>query len=296
MLATMADFGLSRRLGIYLSFLLCPQAGVLAAEVLVGAGDIAACGELDGARATAKLLESIPGTIFAAGDLAYTDGSAQDFANCYGPTWGQFKARTRPTPGNHEYHTPKAAAYFAYFGSAAGDPQKGYYSYDLGGWHVVALNSNCAEVGGCGAGSPQERWLRADLAAHPARCTAAYWHHPLFSSGGAHGSDPEFKPLWQALYDAGAEIVINGHDHDYERFAPQDPNGKADRAKGIREFVVGSGGRNHRPFVNPVPNSEVRNADAFGVLKLTLLSESYEWEFVPEAGKAFRDAGSSACH
>lgn len=265
--------------------------------VLVGAGDIASCDDLAGAFATAKLIEDIPGTIFAAGDLAYPDGSDEQFAKCYGPTWGRFKDRTRPAPGNHEYHSDGASGYARYFGALAGDPRTGYYSYDLGTWHIIALNSECAAVGGCDRQSPQGKWLKEDLAQHPAGCTLAYWHKPLFSSGAKHGNDPEMKPLWQALYTAGAEIVINGHDHAYERFALQDPQGKPDSAHGIREFVVGTGGKNsHRSFGSPVPNSEVRNADTFGVLKVTLHAASYDWEFVPEAGKTFTDSGSGACH
>lgn len=265
--------------------------------VLVGAGDIASCDDLAGAFATAKLIENIPGTVFAAGDLAYPDGSDEQFAKCYGPTWGRFKDRTRPAPGNHEYHSDGASGYARYFGTQAGEPRTGYYSYDLGTWHIIALNSECAAVGGCDGQSPQGRWLKEDLAQHPAGCTLAYWHKPLFSSGAKHGNDPEMKPLWQALYTAGAEIVINGHDHAYERFALQDPQGKPDSAHGIREFVVGTGGKNsHRSFGSPVPNSEVRNADTFGVLKVTLHAASYDWEFVPEAGKTFTDSGSGACH
>jgi hypothetical protein len=264
----------------------------------VGAGDIASCDDLRGAEATAKLLDNIPGTVFAAGDLAYPDGSDEQFAKCYGPTWGRFKERTRPTPGNHEYHSDGASGYVHYFGAAAGDPKKGYYSYDLSDWHIVVLNSECEAVGGCGAGSAQEQWLRQDLKNHPAKCTLAYWHKPLFSSGAAHGNDAEVKPLWDALYSADAEIVIGGHDHDYERFAPQDPSGKLDPQRGIREFVVGTGGKNsHRSFTSsPKPNSEVRQADTFGVLKLTLHAASYDWEFVPEAGKTFNDSGSGTCH
>jgi len=265
--------------------------------VLVGAGDIASCDDLKGAEATAKLLDSIPGTVFAAGDLAYPDGSDEQFANCYGPTWGRFKDRTRPAPGNHEYHSDGASGYVRYFGSAAGDSKKGYYSYELGDWHILVVNSECDAVGGCQAGSPQEQWLRQDLKTHPVKCTLAYWHKPLFSSGAAHGNDPEIKPLWDALYAADADVVINGHDHDYERFAPQDPAGKLDSQRGIREFVVGTGGKNsHRTFASPKPNSEVRQADTFGVLKLTLRAASYDWEFVPEAGKTFTDSGSGTCH
>jgi acid phosphatase type 7 len=265
--------------------------------VLVGAGDIASCDDLKGAEATAKLIDGIPGTVFAAGDLAYPNGSEADFANCYEPTWGRFRERTRPAPGNHEYHQHGASAYARYFGAAAGDPAKEYYSYELGAWHIVVLNSECAEVGGCNADSQQGKWLRQDLAQHPQGCKLAYFHEPLFSSGGKHGNNPLVRPLWEALYVAGADVVVNGHDHDYERFAPQDPEGHLDENRGIREFVVGTGGKNsHRRLGAVQPNSEARNDDTFGVLKLTLHSHGYDWEFVPEAGKAFRDSGSGVCH
>jgi len=280
-----------------------PAASTLSAStqgpdpVLVGAGDIATCGQLEGAEATAKLLDQIPGTVFAVGDLAYPDGSEENFTKCYDPTWGRHKARTRPAPGNHEYRSGGSSAYSHYFGAAAGSPDKAYYSYDLGKWHVIVLNSECLEVGGCAAGSPQEQWLRQDLSQHSQSCTLAYFHKPLFSSGGKHGNDPEVKPLWQALYAAGAEIVINGHDHDYERFAPQDPDGKSDLTHGIREFVVGTGGKDsHRIMGKPQPNSEARNNDTYGVLKLTLHPKSYDWQFVPEGGKSFTDSGSAVCH
>ncbi len=265
--------------------------------VLVGAGDIATCGELAGAEATAELIDKVPGTVVAVGDLAYPDGSDEQFADCYGPTWGRFKQRTRPASGNHEYHSDGASGYVRYFGAAAGDPTKGYYSYDLGAWHIVVLNSECAMVGGCDAASAQVQWLRQDLAQHPATCTLAYFHKPLFSSGVAHGNDPTMKPLWQALYDAGADVVIGGHDHHYERFAPQDPEGRADARRGLREFVVGTGGKTtHRLLAAPQPNSEARNADTFGVLKLILHANSYEWSFLPEAGKTFTDSGHGTCH
>jgi hypothetical protein len=260
--------------------------------VLVGAGDIASCDDLAGAQATATLLDNIPGTVFAARDLAY-----EQFAKCYGPTWGRFKDRTRPAPGNHEYHSDGASGYVRYFGAAAGDPKKGYYSYDLADWHIVVLNSECEAVGGCEAGSAQGQWLRQDLKEHSATCKLAYWHKPLFSSGAKHGNDPEIKPLWDALYAASVDVVLNGHDHDYERFAPQDPSGKLDPQRGIREFVVGTGGKNsHRTFASAQPNSEVRQADIFGVLKLTLRTAGYEWEFVSEAGKKFTDSGTGTCH
>ncbi len=266
-----------------------------ASAVLVGAGDIADCRDLSGAEATAKLLEQIPGTVMAVGDLAYPDGTKENFV-CYDKTWGRVRSRTRPAAGNHEFHASGATPYFDYFGVAAGDPKYGYYSYELGTWHIVVLNSECLDIGGCDAASREVQWLRADLAAHPAACTLAYWHKPLFSSGSAHGNDYEMKPLWQALYEANADVVINGHDHNYERFAPQNPDGVSDAARGIREFVVGTGGKNHRPILLAKPNSESRNADAYGVLKLTLRMGAYDWQFIPEAGKTFVDSGTGKCH
>jgi len=265
------------------------------AAVLVGAGDIADCRDLSGAEATAKLLVQIPGTVMAVGDLAYPDGSKENFT-CYDKTWGRVKSRTRPAPGNHEFHSSGATPYFDYFGAAAGDPKNGYYSYELGTWHIIVLNSECVDVGGCEAGSRQETWLRYDLVAHPTACTLAYWHKPLFSSGGAHGNDLTVKPLFQALYEANADVVVNGHDHDYERFAPQDPEGSPDSKRGIREFVVGTGGKNLRPFGAAKPNSEVRDATAFGIVKLTLKPNAYDWQFIPEEGKSFTDSGSGNCH
>jgi len=264
--------------------------------VLVGAGDIGECSR-SGARQTAELLDHIPGAVFTVGDNAYPDGSASDFKNCYDPTWGRHRDRTRPAAGNHEYVTANASAYFSYFGQAAGSPSQGYYSYDLGAWHIVVLNSNCGEVGGCQAGSKQETWLREDLVAHPGRCTAAYWHHPMFSSGVHGGSTTAMRAFWIALRAAGADIVINGHDHDYERFAPQDPSGAADPEHGIREFVVGTGGANLRAFPRaPAANSEKRDNRTFGVLKLTLHPQSYDWEFVPAPGGTLNDSGSAPCH
>ncbi len=266
---------------------------------LVGAGDIAGCKDLEGARATAKLIEKIPGTVFAAGDLAYEKGSAAEFQNCYGATWGEFKERTRPTLGNHEYAEPTAAAYFQYWGKQAGDAGKGYYSFELGSWHIVALNTNCGakDLGGCGKGSPQEEWLRKDLAEHPAACVLAYGHHALFSSGvfKSHAIHPELKALWQDLYEAHAALVLAGHEHSYERFAPQDPDGHADPSNGIREIVVGTGGKSHDPLGFAIANSEVRNTDTYGVIKLTLTPGHYAWQFVPEEGKSFTDSGSGEC-
>lgn len=273
-----------------------PKTSLQSDPVLVGAGDIADCNDLSGAEATGKILDEIPGTVFTVGDNAYPSGTAEQFAKCYDPTWGRQKARTRPSVGNHEFHSGGATPYFDYFGANAGDPMRGYYSYELGSWHIVVLNSECSEVGGCKAGSAEEQWLRADLQQHPAACTLAYWHKPLFSSGAKHGNDTEMKAFWQDLYEARAAVVINGHDHDYERFAPQDPDGKPDTEHGIREFVVGTGGKSHRPFATPLATSEVRNTDTFGVLKLTLHANGYDWEFIPEAGKAFHDSGSGQCN
>ena len=256
--------------------------------VFVGAGDIANCSrEQD--EATAKLLDSIAGTVFTLGDNAYPDGTAAQFTNCYDPTWGRHKSRTKPAPGNHDYNTAGASGYYGYFGAAAGDPSKGYYSYNLGAWHIIALNSEISQS----AGSAQEQWLRADLAANPKTCTLAYWHKPRFSSG-QHGNNSASQPLWQALYEARADVILNGHDHTYERFAPQNPNGQAD-ANGIREFVVGTGGAGLYPFPSIQPNSQVRNNTTYGVLKLTLHASSYDWQFIPIAGQNFTDSGSANC-
>ncbi len=262
--------------------------------VLVGAGDIADCERIEGAEATARLLDSIPGTVFTLGDHAYSKGTALQFAECYDPTWGRHRARTRPAAGNHDFGTPGAAPYFSYFGPSAGEPGMGYYSYDLGAWHVIVLNSNCDEVG-CEVGSEQERWLRADLAAHRTACSLAYWHHPRFSSG-KHGDADEMAALWQTLYEAGVELAISGHDHDYERLAPLDSAGNLDPEHGVRQFVVGTGGRETREFTEKRPNSEVRMTGVFGVLKLSLSAGGYAWEFVPAAGETFRDSGTGACH
>jgi 3',5'-cyclic AMP phosphodiesterase CpdA len=265
-----------------------------ASPVLVGAGDIAACNE-DGDEKTARLLDGIEGTVFTLGDNAYPNGTVQEFAKCYEPAWGRHKKRTRPLPGNHDYRTAGAAPYFAYFGANAGDPKTGYYSYDLGAWHIVVLNSNCGEIDGCHAGSTQEQWLRKDLAAHHTPCVGAMWHHPRYSSSSEHGDDTDVSDLWRALQDGGADWVLSGHDHTYERFAPQDADGKADPARGIRQFVVGTGGKSHYEFGTIRPNSEVHDNTAFGVLKLTLHPGSYGWEFVPVEGEKFTDKGSARC-
>jgi hypothetical protein len=255
-------------------------------QTFVGAGDIAAC---DGnSEATARLLDGIGGTVFTLGDNAYFHGSDQNFRECYDPTWGRHKSRTRPIPGNHDYETAGAASYFAYFGDAAGPAGLGYYSFEIGSWHAVALNSNIP----ASAGSAQAAWLANDLANHPTKCTIAYFHHPLFTSG-PDGPSPFMQEAWRLLYAAGAEIIMNGHEHMYERFAPQTPDGTPDPTNGIREFISGTGGA---PLYQPVgvrPNSEVR-ISTFGVLKLTLTSSGYSWEFVPVSGGS--DFGSGNCH
>jgi hypothetical protein len=262
--------------------------------VLGGAGDIAGC-DSHGDEATAKLLAAIDGTVFTLGDNVYERGTPDEYRRCYDPTWGREKARTIPVPGNHDYRTVGAAGYFDYFGAAAGDPATGWYAMDAGAWRVYVLNSNCDAVGGCDAGSAQERWLRRDLAANPRACVLALWHHPRFSSG-EHGNDPITQPLWRDLYDAGADLIVNGHDHTYERFAPQTPTGELDRGRGIVEMVVGTGGRSHYPFPIIRDNSLVRNNTTYGVLRLVLSPKGWSFAFVPVAGRTFSDSGSGTCH
>ncbi len=261
--------------------------------VVLAAGDIATCG-IKGSAATAAILGRTEGTVLALGDEAYPIGSAANFKDCYGPTWGQYRDRTRPVPGNHESLTKNASAYFSYFGEAAGDPSKGYYSYELGTWHVVALNSNCSDIGGCGADSPEVKWLQTDLAAHPTSCTLAYWHVPRFSSG-LHGSNESMQTMWQTAINGGVDVVLNGHDHLYERFAPMDENGNASSV-GTREFVVGTGGTNHYNFIHVLSTSQARDNTSFGVLKLALHPAGYDWQFLPIDGASFQDSGSGACH
>lgn len=276
--------------------------------VIAAAGDIA-CDPTDPAfnggngtllncrmRATSDLLVSKRfDAVLLLGDNQYWEGTLAAHLASFAPTWGRLGSLLRPAPGNHEYQTPGAAGYYDYFGAAAGDRTKGWYSYDLGSWHIVALNSNCSFIGGCGPGSPQLQWLAADLAAHPRACTLAYWHHPRFSSG-AHGNDATYDAFWRELYRAGADVVLAGHDHDYERFAPQDPDGKPDPGHGIRQLVVGTGGRELRTFSTIRANSESRNAKDFGVLMLKLRPNGYDWEFLPVPGSTFNDRGSTSCH
>jgi fibronectin type 3 domain-containing protein len=249
------------------------------------------------------LVNSGADAVLVLGDNQYYCGGYSAFLGSYDLSWGRLKSITHPAVGNHEYLTSGgtdcnaanagAAGYFKYFGAAAGDPTQGYYSYDVGAWHLIALNSNCSSAGGCSASSPQGKWLKADLAAHPTACTLAYWHIPLFSSGGRASSNS--KSFWDQLYAAGADVILAAHDHTYERFARQTPAGTRDDTQGIREFIVGTGGANHTSFVSTAANSEVRNADTFGVLQLTLHPTSYDWRFVPEPGKTFTDSGSEPC-
>ena len=261
--------------------------------VVLAAGDIAAC-DSDGDEATAALLDELDGTILAAGDLAYPDGTAGDFARCYDTSWGRHKDRTRPVPGNHEYETDGAAAYFEYFGAVAGDPAEGWYAFDVGEWRIIGLNSNCDEIGGCGAESPQGVWLNEELETTQRACTLSYWHHPRWSSGEEHGSDDLTDAFWWLLHDAGADLVLTAHDHQYERFVPMDETGAAD-PDGMAEFVVGTGGRSLYEFAEILPTSAVHDASTYGVLRLTLRADSYEWEFVAASDSPFEDSGNASC-
>ena len=276
-----------------------PPPARVSGPTLVAAGDVAcapgqprtrfACHQLDTAALLARLR---PDVVAALGDLQYPSGALADFERSFDRTWGRFRDRMRPAAGNHEYEMPGAAGYFAYFGARAGRPGEGWYAYELGGWHVVVLNANCGIVG-CGAGSPQARWLRADLAAHRTRCALAYWHQPRFSSG-LHGSDAALAPLWGILQRGGVDVALSGHDHDYERFAPQDAAGRLDPRHGIVQFVVGTGGASHYPILFARRDSRA-HASVFGVLRLTLGRGAYAWRFVAEPGVAFRDGGTARC-
>lgn len=261
--------------------------------MLLAAGDIAQCRigapEWSGAAATAALIERMPGAVLALGDLAYRDGTSRQLRDCYDPTWGRFKARTWPVPGNHDYRTPQAQAYFDYWGARAGAPGKGYYAIDVGGWRVIALNSNIE----AGPGSEQMLWLAAELERTSRPCTLAFWHHPRFSSG-EHGDGPHMGHAWKLLSEAGADVVLSAHDHGYERLAPLNGQGGVDPERGMRSFVVGTGGAQQRAFERARDGSEVRG-NALGVLALTLLRGEYAWEFVPIAGESFGDRGTGKC-
>ena len=284
-----------------------PSTQPAADAVLIAAGDLAcdpASASYNGGQGTRtecrqqEVSDLVVGdstmTAFAAlGDDQYADGTLADFRASYDPSYGRVLDRTIPVVGNHEYQTRGAAGYFDYFGARAGDRDKGYYSTDVGAWHVVVLNTNCGEIGGCGAGSPQEQWLRADLAAHPARCTVALTHHPRYSSG-EHGDNGFVADLWDTLQQGGADLVLSGHDHDYERFAPMDSAGRLD-PEGMPQFVVGTGGKGNRGFGGIRANSEAHDSTSFGVLRLELRADSYSWRFVASGGGTNDDAGSASC-
>ena len=261
---------------------------------LVGTGDIADCNS-DVDTQTAALVAEVPGTVITMGDNAYEDGTRAEFDACYQPTWGQFKGRTRPAPGNHEYHTPGAAGYFGYFGDRAGPDGRGYYAYTRGAWRIYSLNSQCGEIGGCDPASPQLRWLLDDLEANPSRCSLAYWHHPRYSSG-EHGSQAVMDPIWDALVDARVEIVLAGHDHSYERFAPMDKAGDLAPERGITSFVVGTGGREFYEFEEILSTSRARVSGVAGVIELTLRPESWSSRFVAVPGSDFTDNAQDVCH
>ena len=260
--------------------------------IFIGAGDIADCSSGSEDAATAAIIAQYPAAaVYTLGDNAYHDGTPANYLQCYDPSWGKFKARTFPAPGNHDYHIEGAAGYFGYFGASAGPAGRGYYSYDLGGWHIISLDSEIA----VDATSAQAVWLEQNLAGHPATCTLAYWHRPLFTSGAEHAPEIMMRSLFTILYNAGADIVLSGHNHQYERFAPQRPDGTLDESTGIREFVAGTGGGGLYGFTTPQPNSETRYT-GFGVLKLTLGATTYAWEFLPIAGSSFTDNGTGNCH
>jgi hypothetical protein len=262
---------------------------------LLAAGDIASCSWTRD-EATAALLDGLEGLVLTLGDNAYGSGTAQQFADCYHPSWGRHKARTRPSAGNHDFETAGGAGYFGYFGAAAGPAPQGWYSFEYGGWHIVVLNSNCAAIGGCGRTSAQGLWLEADLDAHPSRCTLASWHHPRFASSSGHGSSTLTRDLWAILQEHAADVVLVGHDHNYERFARQDAFGVADPL-GMREFVVGTGGASLYAMGAPEPNSEARDDTSYGVLSLDLAPDAYAWRFhpAPSVGGSFSDSGVDEC-
>lgn len=273
-----------------------PPAGSDPTMLLVG--DQHAC-DGSGIGPVASLMASLDpdgvDPIASLGDASGDEGTASEYTNCFDPWWGQFKSRVRPAIGNHDWTTKNADGYFGYWGAAAGPVNEGWYSYDVGTWHVVVLSSYCGEVGGCGLGSPQVAWLKQDLAAHPAQCTLAYWHHPYFTSSPQPGTSGNTSGFWTTLYHYGADVVVNAHVREYERFAPQDPSGNADPANGMREFVVGTGGGDLIGYSSRATNSEAIEDTAWGVLELTLHPGTYDWRFVSTDG-TYGDAGSGACH
>jgi len=273
--------------------------------LIAAAGDIScAPGSRDPCRQeqTASAIEALdPDLVLPLGDNQYESGTLGEYSAVYNLSWGRLRQKSKPVPGNHEYQDTSARGYFDYFNGTgaftgvAGDRDRGYYSYDFGGWHFVALNSNCASIRGCGTNSPQEVWLREDLRRNQLPCTLAYAHHPRFSSG-INGSSANLTALWQTLYDFNVDVYLCAHDHHYERFAPQRPDGTSDPTRGIREFVVGTGGRSITPFLTILPNSEVQDTTSFGVLAMRLGPGVYEWKFVAAPGMPLADSGAGLCH
>jgi hypothetical protein len=259
------------------------------AFVLVGAGDIAMCGHLEGAYLTAALLDKQPGTVFTMGDDAQLNGAPDEYKNCYAPTWGRALERTKPAPGNHDYNSG-GGPYYDYFGSRAGPAGLGYYRYAIGAWQVYSLNSEVPSF----PGSPQAEWLRRELAENRSRCTLAYWHRPRFSSGRL-GNNADMDDLWRILSEFDADLVVNGHDHVYERFAPQDEDGRVDQSRGIREFIVGTGGAPLSGIAYVQPNSEVRS-NTWGIIAFTLTDGGYQWRFTSAGNSGFSDGGTGSCH
>jgi hypothetical protein len=259
--------------------------------VITAAGDIAAAEPSSATRATARLVDLIdPKVALTLGDNQYPEAAYQDFLTGYDPTWGRFRARTRPALGNHEYDgSATAAGYFRYFGDRA---PNNFYSFDVGAWHLISLDSNCGHVG-CEAGTRQYSWLRRDLARSSADCTLAYWHHPRWSSGGS-GSNPQMTPFVRLLWRAHAEVLLSGHEHNYERFAPQSPEGGR-RPRGVAQFVVGTGGKSLGSIDHAEDNSLVREDESYGVLRMVLHPHSYEFAFRSVLGSNFRDAGARRC-
>jgi len=261
---------------------------------MVGAGDISRCEDPDrDDEATAKLLDTIPGTVFTLGDNTYPSGTVQEFEDCYHPTWGRHLERTRPSVGNHEYETGGAAPYYNYFGAAAGNAGEGYYSYELGAWHIIVLNSEI----NMGDDSEQHAWLRDVLAQHDNRCMMAYWHKPRFNYGTTEGTNPDLEGIWETLYDAGVDVILNGHEHNYQRYPPMTPSGAQDAMHGIQQFTIGTGGGDTHPVGSPFIDGTVRSGEgAAGVMVFTLRPDAYEWQFVPIAGRTFTETGERACH
>ena len=262
-------------------------------NVLVGAGNIADCSTSD-SDITANILNDTPGTIFTTGNNVLGRAALIDYIKCFGQTWGKYIDRIRPSLGSSDYSTANASGYFSYFGDSAGPAGKGYYSYNLASWHIVVLNSNCDQVGGCDENSVQSKWLKSDLSQNKAFCTLAYWSAPLFNSAKA-GDSLAVKPFWRILYAAHADVVINGGENGYERFALQDVSGKKDNKNGIREFIVGTGGGGYALAGRISKNSEIRNYDTFGLLKLSLSDKSYNWQFLSESNSKFKDSGLGVC-